>query len=163
MLDLDEVWWLVSPQNPLKSSTDMGRYQDRLAHAKTVAQEHPNIRISDAERTLGTRYTVDTLKGLQRQNPHCDFVWIIGADNLRQMVHWKDWRTIFNTVPIAVFPRAPYSIRALGGRASRRFKAFRLPANEAKHLCGRKAPAWVFLKAPTHDQSATQIRRQDAT
>jgi len=158
MLGLDEIWWLVSPQNPLKDSTDMGLYGDRLHKAQIVAQANPNIHISDAEHRLGTRYTVDTLKGLQSLHPDCNFVWIMGADNLRQMVHWKKWRTLFHTVPIAVFPRAPYSLRAIGGRASRRFNAFRISSNQAKKLCDLKAPAWVFLKAPTHAQSATQIR-----
>lgn len=161
-LGLDEVWWLVSPQNPLKSTADMAPYATRLAGAKAVIKDDPRIRVSDAERRFNTRYTVDTLAALQSEHPDCAFVWIIGADNLRQMHRWKGWRTIFGAVPIAVFPRAPYSLRALGGRAARRFDAARIPSLRAKRLVDMTPPAWVFLRASTHAASATQIRRQNA-
>jgi len=160
MLDLDEMWWLVSPQNPLKGKSEMARFEDRISAASQVAKVNPRIHVSDVEKRLGTRYTVDTLAALQAKYPDCDFVWIIGADNLRQMFKWKGWRTIFRSVPIAVFPRAPYSLRALRGRASRCFDAYRIPSSQAKDLGNMSAPAWVFLKAPTHGQSATRIRRK---
>ena len=162
-LGLDEIWWLVSPQNPLKATSDMAPFSDRLATAKRVVQNHPQIRVSNVEAQLGIRYTVDTLAVLQSKNLDCEFVWIIGADNLRQMFKWKGWRTIFRTIPIAVFPRAPYSLRALRGRAARCFAAYRMPSSQAVHLADMQAPAWVFLKAPTHSQSATRIRRKFPT
>ena len=160
MLGLDEIWWLVSPQNPLKSTSDMANLEDRVATAKAVVKSLPTIQISDVERKLGTRYTVDTLKALKTKHSDCDFVWIMGADNLRQMFKWKGWRTIFRTLPIAVFPRAPYSLRALSGRAAKCFGGARIPSAQAKKLVDLQAPAWVFLKAPTHGQSATRIRRR---
>ncbi|PCI41565.1 MAG: nicotinic acid mononucleotide adenylyltransferase [Rhodospirillaceae bacterium] len=162
LLGLDEVWWLVSPQNPLKGLSDMATLDDRVANAKAVVKDFSAIKISDVERKLGTRYTVDTLTALKTQHTDCDFVWIMGADNLRQMVKWKGWRTIFRTLPIAVFPRAPYSLRALSGRAAKCFSGAQIPSASAKKLVDLQAPAWVFLKAPTHEQSATRIRRRFA-
>ena len=161
-LGLDEVWWLVSPQNPLKPTADMAPFDKRLAGAKAVAKGDPRIRVSDAERRFGTRYTVDTLGALKAEHPDCAFVWIIGADNLRQMHRWRGWRAIFGAVPIAVFPRAPYSLRALGGRAARRFDAARIPSSRARRLVSMAPPAWVFLRAPLHGASATHIRRHKA-
>jgi len=159
-LGLDELWWLVSPQNPLKPTTDMAPFNDRLAGARAMAKSDVRIRVSDAERRHGTRYSVDTVAALKAEHPDCAFVWIIGADNLRQMHRWKGWRALFGAVPIAVFPRAPYSLRALGGRAARRFDAARIPSSRSRRLVNLAAPAWVFLRAPLHGASATHIRRQ---
>jgi len=159
-LGLDELWWLVSPQNPLKSTHGMAPLAQRLAQAKTVAKSEPRIVVSDIEDRLGTRYTVDTLARLCALHSDLAFVWIMGADNLAQMHRWRGWRAIFRMVPIAIFPRAPYSLRALGGRAAKRFDAARIPETRARRLAGLKAPAWVFLRTPLHGESATRIRRK---
>ena len=161
-LGLDEVWWLVSPQNPLKSTRDMAPLKERLAQAKTVAKADGRIVVSDLETQMGTRYTVDTLTQLRAAQPEKAFVWIVGADNLHQMHKWRGWRAIFRMVPIAVFPRAPYSLRALGGRAARRFEAARIPETRARRLATLKPPAWVFLRTPLHGESATRIRKRMA-
>ncbi|HEY9081465.1 nicotinate-nucleotide adenylyltransferase [Magnetovibrio sp.] len=159
ILGLDELWWLVSPQNPLKSEAGMAPLEQRVASAKTVAKGDARIRVTDIEQKLNTRFTVDTLAALQAEYPENAFVWIIGADNLRQMPRWKGWRDIFRRVPIAVFPRAPYSLRAQNGRAARRFFSARIPVAKASRLVDMLPPAWVFLRTPLHGQSATRIRR----
>lgn len=157
-LGLDELWWLVSPQNPLKSERGMANMAERLRTAKRVAGTENRIVVTDIESQMKTRFTVDTLAALQGEYPDCAFVWIIGADNLRQIHKWKGWRDIFRRVPIAVFPRAPYSLRALRGRAAKRFEDARIPAAQASRIARMKPPAWVFLRAPLHGQSATRIR-----
>lgn len=158
-LGLDEVWWLVSPQNPLKPARGMAPLAERLAGAQAVAAADGRIRATDLEAQMGTRYTVDTLGALGARYPNTAFVWIIGADNLRQMHKWRGWQRIFRAVPIAVFPRAPYSLGALGSRAARRFQFARIPHSRARRLASTAPPAWVFLKAPLHGESATRLRR----
>jgi nicotinate-nucleotide adenylyltransferase len=130
-----------------------------LSRAKGVAKDDSRIVVSDLEQRLGTHYTVDTLARLGDLYPETAFVWIIGADNLRQIHRWRDWRVIFHMLPIAVFPRAPYSLRALGGRAARRFSAARIPECRARRLAELRPPAWVFLRTPLHGESATRIRK----
>ncbi len=159
-LGLDEVWWLVSPQNPLKPKDGMASFKARMASANAVTKAFAaRIVVTDIEARLGTRYTCDTLKRLHDEHPDVAFVWLIGADNLRQMPKWKGWRAIFRTVPIAVFPRAPYSLRALGGRAARRFANARVAQSRAKSLADLRPPAWIFLRTPMHGAAATRIRR----
>jgi len=158
-LRLHQVWWLVSPQNPLKSRRDMAPLDRRLDHAAAVA-DHPRIRPLAIERTLGSRYTVDTLRLMRRRYPHYRFVWLMGADNLVEFPAWRGWTRIFNTVPIAVFDRPSYSHKALVGQAARRFKACRLKEREAPLLADQSPPAWVFLHVRRHQASATQLRRQ---
>ncbi len=158
-LRLDAVWWLVSPQNPLKSVTGMAAFEERVVGAEAVAR-HPRIRVSDIEAKLGTRYTVDTLRALRRQNARQRFVWIMGADNLIQLPRWRHWEAIFGLVPIAVFARPAYSGRALSGAAAQRFRRHRLPDRSAALLANKKTPAWVFLHTPQHPASATTIRAE---
>ncbi len=156
-LKLDQVWWLVSPQNPLKAADDMASLESRLAAARAVADDR-RIRVSAIERDLGTRYTIDTLDALKDRFPGVRFVWIMGADILLQLPRWKRWRAVFRAVPIAVFARPSYSLRALSGCAARRFAAARRQPGRAPDLVGATPPAWVFLKTPLHDASATRIR-----
>ena len=93
-LGLDEVWWLVSPQNPLKSDDGMEPLATRLARAQQLAH-HPHIRVEAPELLLGTRYTLDTVRALNQLYPHAHFVWLMGADILPQLVDWQGWRELF--------------------------------------------------------------------
>ena len=156
-LQLDEVWWLVSPQNPLKATSDMAPLVRRLATARRVAR-HPRIRVTDVEAGLGTRYTVDTLAALAGRWRRLSFVWLMGADNLSQIRHWRGWSSIFHIMPIAVFDRCTYSFKALAGLAARRFAASRMPDRALGRLAGRRPPAWVFFHTQLHGASATGLR-----
>jgi nicotinate-nucleotide adenylyltransferase len=156
-LQLDAVWWLVSPQNPLKPTGEMAPLAERAAHARTLAR-HPRIRVTTIEARLGTRYTVDTIARLRQHYPAARFVWLMGSDNLAQMPQWRRWAQIFNTVSIAVFARETYDFKALAGVAAHRFRASRLTAERAADLAERTPPAWVFLPLRRHPAAATDIR-----
>ena len=156
-LGLDALWWLVSPQNPLKPAHGMAALDARLAGARVLARDR-RIVVSDIERRLGTRYTADTLRALKARHPRTAFVWIMGADNLAQMPSWKDWTAIFAAAPIAVFDRPSYSYGALSHGAARRFARHRVDARHARRLAGLAPPAWVFIRGPLNAASATRIR-----
>lgn len=156
-LRLDEVWWVVSPQNPLKNAAVMAPFPKRLASARAYAH-HPNIVVTDVEQRLGTRYTADTLEAFKVCFPRTHFVWLMGADNLAQISDWQNWTRIFNLVPIAIFDRAPYSFDALAGKAAHAFARFKLRQKDAAGLVGRGPPAWIFFHTRLHPGSATEIR-----
>jgi nicotinate-nucleotide adenylyltransferase len=158
-LRLDEVWWLVSPQNPLKLQAGMAPFARRLADARAAAGDR-RIRVTDIEQTLGTRYSVDTVAALRRLYPRTRFVWLAGADILQQLPRWRHWDRLFGRVAIAVFARAPYSFKALAGAAAHRFARSRIAERDAGSLAGRKPPVWVFLHAREHPASATAIRKR---
>jgi nicotinate-nucleotide adenylyltransferase len=158
-LRLDAVWWLVSPQNPLKPRAGMQPLAGRLAGARRVAA-HPRIVPTAIERDLGTVYTVETLAALRRRFPGTRFVWLMGADNLVQIPRWRNWRKIFEHTPVAVFNRPPYSLKALGGKAARRFRDRRVGTGRAGGLAALDPPAWVYVDSPMHPASATEIRRR---
>ncbi len=157
-LALDEVWWLVTPQNPLKPVAGMAPKEQRLASAQAVAR-HPRIRVTLMEERLGTRYTADTLRALARRFPRTRFVWLMGADNLQQIPQWDRWARIFRSVAIAVFDRSPYSYKSLAGKAAQRFARCRVAAGRSGRVAELTPPAWVFLHMRRHPASATAIRR----
>ena len=160
-LGLDEVWWIVSPQNPLKPVKGMASFDERMASAQAVA-DHPRIRITDIEKRLGTQYTADTLRKLVTRFPSYRFVWLMGADNLAQIASWRDWTRIFHLVPIAVFDRPTYTIKALTALAARRFRRSRRREAALKTLAATPAPAWVFVHHRLNPISATAIRAERA-
>ena len=155
-LRLDQVWWLVSPQNPLKPKKGMRSQDRRLSDARNIVR-HPRIRVTGMETLWGTRFTADTLKQLRRRFPRTSFVWLMGADNLKQIAKWDRWLSIFRTVPVAVFDRSPYSQEAMASKAAKRFSRFRLTS--AGRLAKMMPPAWIFMHIKTHPASATAIRR----
>lgn len=156
-LGLDEVWWLVSPQNPLKSDDGMEPLPTRVARARQLA-DHPRIRVDAPELLLGTRYTLDTVRALRRLYPRARFVWLMGADILPQLVHWLGWRELFSAIPIAAFARPGWSYPALASAAPRAFARYRMAAGQERRLASCEPPAWCFIPSRLDSHSATAIR-----
>jgi nicotinate-nucleotide adenylyltransferase len=156
-LGLDEVWWLVSPGNPLKPVAAMAPLAERFASAMARAPTR-RMRVTDIEAELGTRYSAEAIKRLRARYPRLSFVWLMGADNLAQIPAWKDWSSIFHTVPVAVFARPHYLERALSGAASARFRDGRLPERAARRLARHAPPAWIFIHSRLVAASASAIR-----
>lgn len=156
-LDLHRVWWLVSPQNPLKQrrAEDLER---RMAAVADLAAE-PRMVVTDIEARLGINRTVDLMGELKRRHPAVHFVWIMGADNLSSIHRWADWREIFASYPIAVVSRPTDAVRARLSPAVQIHARYRLPENRARSLAGTPAPAWTYLTEPYHPQSSTALRR----
>lgn len=160
-LGLDEVWWLVSPGNPLKEGRgDMAPLDKRLASARAMARLAP-IRPSTLETRLGTRYTVDTLKRINRMYPRHQFIWLMGADNLAQFHQWRGWRRIAREVPIAVLTRPGYDDDARAGPAMSWLRRFVRPARHARQWTQWRLPALVLLRFRPDPTSATRIRAAD--
>jgi len=157
-LGLDEMWWLVSPGNPLKDrAKDMAPLAARLASARAAARRAP-IRPTAIEARLGTRYTVDTLRRLVRLYPNRRFIWLMGADNLAQFHRWRDWRKIARMVPIAVIARPGYDRSARAARAMGWLRHFVRPASQALSWTRWSKPALVQLRFRPDPHSATQAR-----
>jgi nicotinate-nucleotide adenylyltransferase len=156
-LGLDEVWWLVSPGNPLKAQKDMAPLPARLASARRAARG-ARIRVTAIEQRLGTVYTADTLALLVRLYPKRRFIWLMGADNLAQFHRWRDWRRIAALVPIAVATRPGYDARALKAPAWGWLRRFVRPAATARNWTLWRPPALVLLSLPPDRTSATAIR-----
>ena len=153
---LSQVWWLVSPGNPLKPRGPAPLAQ-RMARARHVMQ-HPSVKVTDIEAHLGTRYTAQTLAALVALYPGVRFVWLMGADNLAQLHHWQDWTWIMETVPVGVLARPGDRISARMSHAARLYAKYRLSAQASQMLGRVDAPAWCFVNVPMSGQSSSAIR-----
>ncbi len=150
-LNLDVIWWLVSPQNPLKSTQDMAPLATRVESVQPFLKS-PRMVVTDIENQLGTQFTADTLRLLKLHFPQTEFVWMMGADSFRNFHRWDHWRDIVRMVPMAIFARPPQQLRALSGFAAQTLRKYR-----RKHLTGR-APEWTYVTMPLNSLSATEIR-----
>jgi nicotinate-nucleotide adenylyltransferase len=160
-LGLDEVWWLVSPGNPLKDGAkDMASYSDRFASANAMARRS-RIRVTDFELRAGTRYTIDTVKALRRRYPDDRFIWLMGGDTVAQFHQWKHWRKLAESLPIAVIHRPGYDRQAHAARAMGWLRRFVRPSSQARNWTDWSAPAIILLRLPPDPTSATGLRAHD--
>jgi len=158
-LGLDAVWWLVSPQNPLKSKQDMAPFDLRMAGAKKMATD-PRIFVSDLEKKLVTSYTVDSLNKITELAPDTCFIWLMGADNLTQFSKWKDWKEIGKIVAFAIFDRPSYSSAVETSEAAVFFRDDQIPEDRAHELSTETLPAWTFIREVQNEISSSDIRHK---
>jgi nicotinate-nucleotide adenylyltransferase len=132
-LGLDRVWWLVSPQNPLKPKSSA--FAQRMDSA--CGQAHgARMIVTDLEQQLGCAFTYQTLRALKRLYPAVSFTLIMGADNLANFRKWRNWQEVAAAVPVAIVSRP-------GASAADRLGAPR---------------DWTYLNARLHRESSTAIR-----
>jgi nicotinate-nucleotide adenylyltransferase len=158
-LQLDRLWWLVTPGNPLKDKNALPSIDERIALAQAMA-DHPRIDVTGFEAVIGAKYSYDTIAWLLKESPGTHFVWIMGADNLKDFHRWKHWRDIFMMLPIAVVDRGGLSLKAASGPAAISFAKARIPENQASRLPVLPPPAWVYLHGVKSDLSSTRIRAE---
>ena len=154
-MSLDQVWWLVTPGNPLKDRQP-APLADRMARARAVLAGHPRVKVTALEQALGTRLTADTVQRLQTIYPGVRFVWLMGADNLVQFHKWGRWRDILRAVPVGVLARPGAGVAARLSVAAQSFRVHRVARGEG--LGRQRPPAWVFVNLPMSDASSSEIR-----
>jgi nicotinate-nucleotide adenylyltransferase len=156
-LRLDQIWWIVTPGNPLKDTRALKPLAERIAMSEAIARD-PRIRVTAFEASHRIRYTADTLALIARRFPDVDFVWIMGADNLRNFHSWQRWRAIASTFPIAVFDRPGSTLSFLSSRMAIALHGARVDESDAASLARMRAPAWTFIHGPRSSLSSTALR-----
>jgi nicotinate-nucleotide adenylyltransferase len=156
-LGLDQVWWLVTPANPLKDSAKLASLKDRVEAARALAK-HPRIVVTAFEAGSGSAYTIDLLADLKRRFPGVSFVWLMGADNLASIDRWRAWEQIFALTPIAVLDRPGFRLKARASKAAQRFAAYQVDESDARGLARLVPPAWTILTHTLSPLSSTQLR-----
>lgn len=154
-LDLDQVWWMVSPQNPMKPQQP--RAASRAQTVEKLSLPY-GMTVSHIESELGTRYTVDLIAELRARYPDRRFVYLMGSDNLTQLPEWRDWQRILKLVPVAVIARPGSSIKPRLGQVARQYQDFRIAEHQAHTLKDQTAPAWTYLTLPMNNSSSTALR-----
>ena len=159
-LRLDQLWWMVTPGNPLKSGSGMAPLAERLRLCEALVTDR-RIEVTAFEAAWRVRYTADTLQRVRARNGGVDFVWIMGSDNLRDFHHWQSWREIVLTFPIAVIDRPGSTLSYLSSVVAKTFDYARVDEADAPRLARMKAPAWTFIHGPRSSLSSTAIRAAD--
>ncbi|MBL0933583.1 MAG: nicotinate-nucleotide adenylyltransferase [Rhizobiaceae bacterium] len=156
-LRLDQIWWIVTPGNPLKAGREALPLGERIALSETLAED-PRIKVTAFEAGSSIRYTADMIAQVTTRNPGVDFVWIMGADNLRDFHLWQRWREIARTVPIAVIDRPGATLSFLSSKMAQTFSRARVDESDAGRLARIRPPAWTFIHGPRSSLSSTAIR-----
>ncbi len=156
-LGLDQLWWLVTPGNPLKNKTELAPLQQRLEACEALAKD-PRIKVTAFEKSLGTSYTARTLEFIRVRNPQAHFIWIMGADNLAGFHRWQRWQKIATTFPIAVIDRPGSTLAYLSSKMARTFDYARVDEEDAGVLWQKQAPAWTFIHGPRSTLSSSALR-----
>ena len=154
--DLDQVWWLISPGNPLKKKKPED-ILDREKGANSLLQ-NSYVTVTDLEFQLNTRYTYETILEIKRLYIGVSFVWLMGSDNLETFNLWKNWKVIVDEVPIGIINRPGENYFTRKNIMTESCKAYKLPMSFRKLLAFKKPPAWCFISAPLNSTSSTQIR-----
>ena len=157
-LALDQLWWMVTPGNPLKSARELTPLAERL-HRSEAITKNPRIKVTAFEAAHHIRFTADTLALVRAKNPGVDFVWIMGADSLRDFHHWQRWRRIMLTFPIAVIDRPGATLSFLSSVVAKTFDYARVDERDAPQLARMRAPAWTFIHGPRSPLSSSAIRQ----
>ena len=157
-LGLQQVWWLVTPGNPLKVPGATPPAGSRRTAVAGLVGGGAAMAVTDFEAARGFRYSVQTLRFLAARHPDVHFVWIMGADSLASLHRWRDWRQLMACFPVAVVDRPGATRAALAAPAARAVARFRVPEQAARTLPGRRAPAWCFLHGPLDASSSSALR-----
>lgn len=157
-LRLHQLWWMVTPGNPLKSRGELVSLEDRLEASEAITPD-PRVKVTAFEATYGLRYTAETLALIKQRNAGVHFVWVMGADNLAGFHRWQDWRAIVRTFPIAVIDRPGSTLSHLSAKMAQAFARARVDETDAARLATMRAPAWTFIHGPRSSLSSTALRR----
>ena len=155
---LDQVWWLVTPGNPLKDHSELAPLAERIRKCREIAN-HPKIRITAFEARYRLKYTEETLQLLTKLRPNVKFVWLMGADNLASFHKWQNWRKIAEMMPIMVVDRPGSTLSYRSARAAIALSRYRVDESDSELLARMKPPAWTFVHGPRSPLSSTAIRK----
>jgi nicotinate-nucleotide adenylyltransferase len=156
-LRLDQLWWIVTPGNPLKSARELKPLSERLTACEKITED-PRIKVTAFEAAHRIRYTLDTLTVVKQRNPDAHFVWLMGADNLMNFHHWQNWQQIALTFPIAVIDRPGATLSYISSKMAKTFDYARVDEDDSTRLALMKAPAWTFIHGPRSSLSSSAIR-----
>ena len=158
ILNLDEVWWLITPQNPLKINKP-ATYNERIKNCKTITKGFP-IKVTNIENTINSKYSYQTLNYILKHYKNIKFFWLMGADNIINFHKWQKWNQIFNEISIVVFKRHGYNYNALNSKVLKKFLQYRIEVNYINQFKFQKLPSWTWIDNREIKISSTEIRRQ---
>ena len=160
LLKLDEIWWLVTPQNPLKIFKP-ATYEERIKNCRNITYGLP-IKITEIEKKIGSTYSYQSINYIQKHYKHIKFFWLMGADNLINFHNWQNWKTIFKDISIVVFKRHGYNNKALNSKTAKTFAQYQIKSNSIEKISFSNLPSWTWIHNREIKISSTEIREKRA-
>tara|TARA_Y100000590_G_C15741759_1_gene1020519 strand:- start:1905 stop:2483 length:579 start_codon:yes stop_codon:yes gene_type:complete len=158
ILSLNEIWWLLTPQNPLKISKP-ATYEERLNNCNKIVKNYPIV-VSEIEKKIKSKYSFNTVEYLTNHYTNIKFYWLMGADNLIYFHKWQKWRKFFNQISIVIFRRHGYNNEALKSITYKTFANSQIKSSKLYESNFYELPSWVFLQNKEIRISSTEIRNQ---
>ena len=158
ILKLDEIWWLVTPKNPLKIS-EPATYSERVYNCKLITRGKP-IKVYEIEKKINSKYTYQSLKYILNNYKNIKFFWLMGADNLIHFHKWQKWKQIFNNISVVVFKRHGYNNKALKSIALKTYSQSQIFSNPINKKYFVELPSWTWIKNREINISSSEIRKQ---
>jgi len=158
ILKLDEIWWLVTPQNPLKISKP-ATYKERIKNCNSITKGYP-IKVTEIEKKINSKYSYESINFIRNHYKNIKFFWLMGADNLINFHKWEKWNGIFKDISIVVFKRYGYSNKALNSLALKKFFQYQINVNSTDKINFKKLPSWTWVNSIEIKISSTEIRNQ---
>ena len=159
-LDLKEVWWLIAKKHPEKDFINEKNFLTRVNDAKKISK-NCKIKVIENLEYCGDKYIINNLKKLIKDYNEKSFIFLMGADNLKNLHKWYKWKEIFKLIKIAVFDRPKYKNSALSSIAAIKFRKFRHPEKLAKLLPFTKSPGWIFFHGKQNYMESSGIRKKN--
>ena len=158
ILQLNEIWWLVTPKNPLKILKP-ATYSERLKNCKMITKGQP-IQVKEIEKKINSTYTYQSIDFITNHYKNIKFFWLMGADNLINFHLWQKWRNIFNDISIVVFKRHGYNTRALNSITTKTFSQFQITTSATNSSNFIRLPSWALINNKEIRISSSEIRKQ---
>ena len=158
ILKLDEIWWLVTPQNPLKISKP-ATYKERIKNCNSITKGYP-IKVTEIEKKINSKYSYESINFIRNHYKNIKFFWLMGADNLINFHKWEKWNDIFKDISIVVFKRYGYNNKALNSLALKKFLQYQININPVNKINFKQLPSWTWINNSEIKISSTDIRKQ---
>ena len=158
VLSLNQVWWLVTPQNPLKTINPT-TYEERVNNCHNITKDY-SIFVKEIEKKINSKHSHYTIEYLKHHFSNIKFYWLMGADNLVNFHQWQNWKRFFNQISIVIFKRHGYNNAALKSIASKTFANYQIKSNQLNQKHFISLPSWAFVQNKEIRISSTEIRKQ---
>ena len=158
-LNLDQLWWMVTPGNPLKNHSELLPLEQRIALSEAIAPG-PKVYVTAFEASYKVRFSADTVALIKARHIDVNFIWVMGADNLKSFHHWQRWRQIAEMLPIAIIDRPGSTLAYVSSKMALTYNFARVDEDDAVSLARLKAPAWTLIHGPRSTLSSSAIRAE---
>jgi nicotinate-nucleotide adenylyltransferase len=156
-LGLDQLWWMVTPGNPLKNASELLPLATRLQLSEAMAPG-PRVKVTAFESAYKVRFSADTMALIKGRHRDINFIWVMGADNLKSFHHWQRWRQIAEMLPIAIIDRPGSTLSYVSSKMALTYNYARVDEDDAVSLAKLTAPAWTLIHGPRSWLSSSAIR-----